>query len=135
MRWCFMQVKSIGSSGALNRNFKAMFVQSPDLNEVTVYEIRNNRSEYWQKGLKDLNAIKKDTKLDLSIDTHGKIIVTNLENNNSIIWPDHGNFSDDLKELSNPASKAYYNLFLAGQSISVMDEIHKINNTYYAKRR
>ncbi len=130
-----MQVKSIGAGNALNNNFKAAFVQSPDLNEVTVYEIRKNRSEYWQKGLKDLSEIQKDTKLDLEIDTDGQIVITNLKNNNSIIWQDHQNFSEDLKALSNPASQAYYNLFLAGQSISVMDELQKINNTYYAKKK
>lgn len=130
-----MQVKSIGAVNALNNNFKAAFVQSPDLNEVTVYEIRKNRSEYWQKGLKDLSEIQKDTKLDLEIDTDGQIVITNLKNNNSIIWQDHQNFSKDLKALSNPASQAYYNLFLAGQSISVMDELQKIANTYYAKKK
>ncbi len=130
-----MQVKSIGVSNALKNNFKAMFVQSPDLNEVTAYEIRNNRSEYWQKGLKDLSAIKKDTKLDLKLNSDGQVVITNLKNKNFIIWPSYKNDSENLKELSNPASQAYYNLFLAGQSISVINEIQKINNTYYAKRR
>ncbi len=130
-----MQVKSVGVSNALKNNFKAMFVQSPDLNEVTAYEIRNNRSEYWQKGLKDLSAIKKDTKLDLKLNSDGQVVITNLKNKNFIIWPSYKNDSENLKELSNPASQAYYNLFLAGQSISVINEIQKINNTYYAKRR
>ncbi len=130
-----MQVKSVNVSSALNKNFKAMFVQSSDLNEVTAYEIRNNRSEYWQKGLKDLNAIKKDVKLDLTINDDGDIVITNLKNQNSITFSDYQNNSQNLKELSNPASQAYYNLFLAGQSISVFDELQKINNTYYSKRR
>ena len=130
-----MQVKSIGATNALNSNFKAMFVQSSDLNEVTAYEIRNNRSEYWQKGLKDLNAIKKDTRLDLKINSEGKIVITNLKNQNSITFSDYKNNSENLKDLSNPASRAYYNLFLAGQSISIINELQKINNTYYAKRR
>ena len=130
-----MQAKSVNVSSALNKNFKAMFVQSSDLNEVTAYEIRNNRSEYWQKGLKDLNAIKKDVKLDLTITDDGDIVITNLKNQNSITFSDYQNNSQNLKELSNPASQAYYNLFLAGQSISVFDELQKINNTYYSKRR
>lgn len=130
-----MQVKSVNVSSVLNKNFKAMFVQSSDLNEVTAYEIRNNRSEYWQKGLKDLNAIKKDVKLDLTINDDGDIVITNLKNQNSITFSDYQNNSQNLKELSNPASQAYYNLFLAGQSISVFDELQKINNTYYSKRR
>ena len=130
-----MQIKSVNVSSVLNKNFKAMFVQSSDLNEVTAYEIRNNRSEYWQKGLIDLNAIKKDVKLDLTINDDGDIVITNLKNQNSITFSDYQNNSQNLKKLSNPASQAYYNLFLAGQSISVFDELQKINNTYYSKRR
>ncbi len=130
-----MRVNSVCGFNSLNKNFKARFVQNTDLNEVTVYEIRKNRSECWQKGLKDLSEIKKDTLLDLEIDTDGQIVITNLKNKNSIIWENCQNYSKPLKELANPESAAYYKLFLAGQSINVMEELQKINNTYYTKKK
>lgn len=128
-----MQIQKINSNTVSNQNFGARFMRSDDLNEVTAYEVRNNRSEAWQKGLKELDAIKKDVKLSLQFNDEGNPVITNLKNNSSVIWPNYKNDSRNLMELSNPFSEQYYKLFLAGQKANLNNELDKINNRFYNK--